>query len=92
MGKIKIISTFDQAADLVLFEGDTLDLLSQIPDGTVQLVVTSPPYNMNKVYETKLSMNDYLNQQKKVIKECVRALDERGSNVHRSFIRGAACL
>ena len=79
MGKIKIISTFDQAADLVLFEGDTLDLLSQIPDGTVQLVVTSPPYNMNKVYETKLSMNDYLNQQKKVIKECVRALDERGS-------------
>ncbi len=62
-----------------MFEGDTLDLLSQIPDGTVQLVVTSPPYNMNKVYETKLSMNDYLNQQKKVIKECVRALDERGS-------------
>ncbi|TVM01421.1 MAG: site-specific DNA-methyltransferase [Candidatus Brocadia sp. WS118] len=79
MEKIKLTSSFDKSADLVLFEGDTLDLLSQIPDGFVQLVVTSPPYNINKQYESKLDMDDYLTQQEKVIKECVRVLNDKGS-------------
>lgn len=72
-------SDFDESADLVLFEGDTLNLLSQIPDGFVQLVVTSPPYNINKQYESKLDMDDYLAQQEKIIKECVRVLNDKGS-------------
>lgn len=79
MEKIKLTSNFDESADFVLFEGDTLDLLSQIPDEFVQLVVTSPPYNINKQYESKLDMHDYLAQQEQVIKECVRVLDDRGS-------------
>ncbi len=70
---------FDETADFVLYEGDTLNLLSQIPDGFVKLVVTSPPYNLDKAYETKLDMDEYLAQQEKVIKECVRVLDDRGS-------------
>ncbi len=77
--KIKILPNFDKSADFVLYEGNVLDLLSQIPDKEVQLVVTSPPYNLNKEYETKLEMSEYIKQQEQIIKEAVRVLDERGS-------------
>lgn len=79
MEKINLKSQFDESADLILYQGDTLDLLSQIPDGFVQLVVTSPPYNIDKAYETRLDMDEYLAQQEKIIKECVRILDDKGS-------------
>ncbi len=76
---IKVAPEFDPTADLVLFEGDCLDLLSQIPDGFVKLVVTSPPYNLGKPYESKLDLDVYLEQQRKVIEESVRVLDDHGS-------------
>lgn len=79
MGKINLASQFDSAADLVLYEGDCLELLPQIPDGTVQLVVTSPPYNLGKSYESRLELDEYLAQQRQVIEACVRVLHERGS-------------
>jgi adenine-specific DNA-methyltransferase len=79
MDKVKIVSKFDPTTDFVLYEGDCLDLLSQIPDGFAKLVVTSPPYNLGKPYESRLDLDEYLTQQKKVIEECVRVLDSRGS-------------
>jgi len=79
MDKVRIVSEFDRTADFILFEGDCLDLLSQIPDGFVKLVVTSPPYNLGKPYENRLDLDEYLIQQRKVIEECVRALDNQGS-------------
>jgi len=77
--KIAIASEFDQAADLVLYQGACLDLLPLLPDRFVKLVVTSPPYNLGKPYENRLDMDEYLAQQRKVIHECVRVLDDRGS-------------
>lgn len=74
-----IAANFDPRADLVFYEGDCLDLLSQIPDKFVKLVVTSPPYNLGKPYEDRLNLDDYLAQQNQVIKECVRVLDDKGS-------------
>ncbi|MCK4315474.1 MAG: site-specific DNA-methyltransferase [Anaerolineae bacterium] len=79
MKKIKVTSEFDQTADFILFEGDCLDLLSLMPDGFVKLVVTSPPYNLGKPYETRLDLDEYLDQQRRIIEECVRVLYERGS-------------
>lgn len=79
MDKVKISSKFDQMADYILFEGDCLELLVQIPDRFVKLVVTSPPYNLGKPYETRLGLDEYLSQQRRVIEECVRVLDGRGS-------------
>lgn len=79
MKKIKITSEFNQTADFILFEGDCLDLLSLMPDGFVKLVVTSPPYNLGKPYETRLDLDEYLDQQRRIIEECVRVLYERGS-------------
>ncbi len=77
--KIKISSEFDLAERAVVYPGSCLDLLKSIPAGTVQLVVTSPPYNLGKEYEKRLKLNDYLDQQAKVIAECARVLSQRGS-------------
>jgi adenine-specific DNA-methyltransferase len=79
MEQLKITSNFDPNADFVIYPGDCTKLLSQIPDKTVKLVVTSPPYNIGKPYEKRLHLDDYLHQQEKIIKECVRVLDDRGS-------------
>jgi len=79
MDKVKITSEFDRTADFVLYEGDCLDLLPLIPDEFVKLVVTSPPYNLGKPYETRLELDEYLDQQRLAIEECVRVLDDRGS-------------
>lgn len=79
MNEVKISAHFDQGADVILHEGDCLDLLPLIPDRFVKLVVTSPPYNLGKPYENRLDMDVYLEQQRKVIEQCVRVLDDRGS-------------
>lgn len=44
-----------------------------------QLVVTSPPYNIGKSYETRRSLEDYLEWQKSIIENCVKRLSETGS-------------
>jgi len=79
MNKVRVTSEFNQTADFVLYEGDCLDLLSHIPDGFVKLVATSPPYNLGKPYESRLDMDEYLAQQRRVIEECVRVLADQGS-------------
>ncbi|MCO6451424.1 MAG: site-specific DNA-methyltransferase [Caldilineales bacterium] len=66
-------------ANLVLFHGDVLDFLATIPDEIIQLVVTSPPYNIGKEYETRVSIDEYLEQQGNVIAELHRVLSPNGS-------------
>ncbi|MGH7902270.1 MAG: DNA-methyltransferase [Thermodesulfobacteriota bacterium] len=75
----KISRVYSKTDKIVIFPGDCLDLLKQIPDGSLQLIVTSPPYNIGKKYERKLKLEKYLEQQTLVIKECTRALSDQGS-------------
>jgi adenine-specific DNA-methyltransferase len=79
MDKVSLSPVFTHTADFVLLEGDCLELLPQVPDGTAKLVVTSPPYNLGKEYEKRLSLDTYLHQQHKVIQECFRILHPKGS-------------
>ena len=79
MDRLKTSPSFDASVDLVIFEGDCLDLLATIPNGLTKLVVTSPPYNLGKAYESRLDLDRYLSQQRRVITECVRTLREDGS-------------
>ncbi|MBI4330634.1 MAG: site-specific DNA-methyltransferase [Chloroflexi bacterium] len=76
---MRIAAAFDSEAELVFFEGECLDLLRQLPDGLVKLVVTSPPYNLGKPYENRLALDEYVDQQRRVIEQCVRVLGEGGS-------------
>ncbi len=79
MGIIRISSTFEPDADFIFWEDDCLKLLPSIPNEYVQLIVTSPPYNLGKPYEGKLELNHYLEGQKAVIDECIRILKPQGS-------------
>jgi adenine-specific DNA-methyltransferase len=76
---IKIVDNFDKRQQAVVFQGSCLDLLQQVPDNTLQLVVTSPPYNLGKEYEKRLKLEKYVEEQTAVIRECVRALTKSGS-------------
>lgn len=50
-----------------------------LPDGMMNLIVTSPPYNIGKKYEKRSPINEYVKQQAQVISECVRLLADGGS-------------
>ncbi len=77
--QITIAARFLTSERAVVHMGDCLDLLRTVPDGAIQLIVTSPPYNIGKEYEKKLKLETYLAQQAAVIRECVRTLSPRGS-------------
>lgn len=75
----KIENQFSPDADLVLYHGDVKDLLATLPDSTVNLIVTSPPYNLGKEYENRVSIERYLETQAGVIAQLHRVLREDGS-------------
>ena len=77
--KYKISTKFNLSTDIVLYKGSCLDLLSSIPDKSIKLIITSPPYNIGKEYEKKINLEKYLKQQELVINECYRVLHDRGS-------------
>ena len=58
---------------------DNLSFMSRFPDDSFQLIVTSPPYNLSKEYEKKVSLEAYVQGQEAVITECVRLLKPTGS-------------
>ena len=63
---------------LNLMQGDCLERMKEIPDGSVDMVLTSPPYNIGKEYEQKKSLDIYLDWQKNCISEAVRVVGEKG--------------
>jgi len=59
--------------------GDALSFLQKMEANSVQMVITSPPYNIGKAYESRVSIHEYLKTQRTVISELVRVLNNRGS-------------
>jgi adenine-specific DNA-methyltransferase len=76
---LEIKSNFSTKNQVTLYNGDCLEFLKTIPDKSIQLIVTSPPYNVGKPYEKKIKLEQYVAQQKQVIDECVRVLRDKGS-------------
>ena len=62
-----------------LVYGNCVAGMSQLSADSVDIVVTSPPYNLGKEYESRLHLDDYLKEQREVIAECVRVLADGGS-------------
>ncbi|HUT29083.1 MAG TPA: site-specific DNA-methyltransferase [Sedimentisphaerales bacterium] len=75
----EIESSYSSEAKVVLYEGDCLDAIPEIPSGSVQLVVTSPPYNVGKAYERTTRLERYLQAQEPILRELVRVLSFKGS-------------
>lgn len=65
--------------DYQILNGDSLKVLNGIEDGKFDLIITSPPYNIGKSYETKTSIEKYLETQKEIINELVRTLSDKGN-------------
>ena len=62
-----------------IINNDRMKLLKKLKSNSVQLVITSPPYNIGKSYEKKKPLNLYLQEQEKTLKECFRVLNKKGS-------------
>lgn len=75
----EIHENFSSDRRLVLYPGDVSDFLASIPDESISLVVTSPPYNLGKDYEDRVSIERYLETQADVIRELYRVLKQDGS-------------
>ena len=58
---------------------DNLKFMRRLPDESMKLVVTSPPYNIGKEYETRKSQDAYIEGQAACIAEAVRLLSDDGS-------------
>lgn len=48
--------------------------MSELPDNSVHLMITSPPYNVGKEYDQDLTLEEYMNLLKNVLKETHRVL------------------
>lgn len=62
--------------------GDALEELKKIPDKSVRLIVTDPPYNLNKNYgnnNDKLEFDEYLEFSYKWLSEAKRILTDDGT-------------
>jgi len=76
---ILVSNTYEQPFDVLIANTDTLKLLRTIPSETVELIVSSPPYNLGKSYENRQSFKKYFVFQKQVIEECYRILKPEGN-------------
>jgi modification methylase len=54
------------------------EIMAELPDASVHLMITSPPYNASKVYDDDLSLQDYLSLLRRVFAETYRALAPGG--------------
>ncbi len=62
--------------------GDSLVELKNIPDKSISLIVTDPPYNLNKDYgnnQDKLEFDEYLDFSRKWLTEAKRVLKDDGT-------------
>lgn len=70
---------YQDSFSALLANCDSLDFLKTIPNETVELIVTSPPYNIGKSYENRLDFQEYISWQKQIINECYRILKPEGN-------------
>lgn len=77
--KAPLFDFIDPGIDFEIINEDCLSVVSKIEDGKFDLILTSPPYNIGKSYETKTSIENYLETQKEIILELVRTLSANGN-------------
>jgi site-specific DNA-methyltransferase (adenine-specific) len=75
-----------------ILQGDCLELMKDIPDKSIDIVFTSPPYNLgnghhtgnirHKAYNDNLPEKEYQEWQIAVLNECYRILKDKGSLIY----------
>lgn len=78
-GAPTIAAEFSPEAEVVVAPGDCLETLRTLPRASMQLIITSPPYNIGKDYETATDLDRYLRALTPIVDELVRVLKSGGS-------------
>jgi DNA modification methylase len=71
---LKYLENIIDPEDLNQIYCKTSELMQEIPDYSVHLMVTSPPYNANKEYDEDLSLEEYRSLLKRVFQETYQKL------------------
>src|SRR5688572_2258228 len=74
-----LFNYLDPSIEFEVKNEEALTSLRQIDDAKFDLIITSPPYNIGKSYETKTTIEKYLDTQEEIISELVRVLSDKGS-------------
>ena len=64
-----------------IINGDCIEVMKTFPEGSIDLLVTSPPYNVNisyDVYKDDLPMDEYYEWTKDWLREALRVLKDDG--------------
>ncbi len=75
----EIVASFNPDAEIAIIPGDCLETLHSLPNDFAKLIITSPPYNVGKVYEKATELGRYLEALGPVIDELARVLSPEGS-------------
>lgn len=80
-----------------IIHGDCLEIMGYMPSESVDLIITSPPYNIGKMHSNHLQFGtyvgndmketDYQEWQIKVLNECFRILKPEGSMFYNHKVR-----
>ena len=75
--KIEADNVFPQELENTIIQGSS-ESMASIPNNSVHLMITSPPYNVSKDYDLDLSLKEYLKFLQNVFKETFRVLVNGG--------------
>lgn len=76
---LNIYKTFKRNRSIVLFNGDCIDLLNQMPRNYVDLTITSPPYCIGKEYDESSDVDHFLEEHLKLLPRIVEVTRNGGS-------------
>jgi modification methylase len=68
-----VVNPFPKALENQLLVASSVEMM-EVPDGSVHLMITSPPYNANKDYDEDLSLQEYIDFLRQVFTETYRVL------------------
>jgi len=74
------ISIKKMKIDLIV--GDAVKIIETLPEGSVDLIIADPPYNLEKNYETtadNFSFDEFVEFSRKWLSGCKRVLSDRGT-------------
>lgn len=77
--KEPLIEYIDPKVEYKIINDGALKALSNFEENKFDLIITSPPYNVGKEYEVKISIEKYLQTQENIIEQLVRVLSNKGS-------------
>lgn len=75
----KVAVSSAESQPFVLYQGDWRDVLAQLPDASVKLIISSPPYFVGKEYDLSNRHADFIREHEEIAPALTRVLQPGGS-------------